>query len=578
MSISPKPADPPLIQRAVLEFIQADDEAAATALFERQRSLLQPYEAQQMLDEQFRSDNPEAQQRLAERRDLLRRLRGAAPASTQTLEVSETSRVSSRGDQYAFSAHAETGGTATVVNNVFIQTLERRWTRPIPPKLDRDATPRPAAMEAVKAELARRGGVAITGRAASLAVQGAPGVGKTTLARLLALELAPDYPDGVIWEDGLGPDFLAPEQAQAVLRRWAGYATNFFELGENLNKLFTFEPAAVRSLLAEHPRLLVVLDNVWSLAAIRPLQDALPPGSRLIITTRSSEIAQGLGAGCVEVGLLNEAEALDLFGLRLRWRPQPGAVADRWALDLAVGVGMHALGLDVALGVLRRYGTAPADWRPAAERLVRELRAGRLDRLRLGDDPGLNVKAVMMFSYQALAEAAQGRFRRLGAFAAEADLTTAAAAAAWGCDPDEAFETLTDFAVAALLERRGSGVWRQHALLRSLSLALLADAGEVDAAPRLTLAPTPRRCAARTTRSASTRCCRPCRNCARRSNGRRQTTSNWRSILPPTAPTCRSSSAWPAKAATGRSGRWGPPRRGPRRRHWRAPGDTGRPC
>jgi hypothetical protein len=316
---------PPVV-RAAMEFIQAPDEVAAVTVFERQRALLQPYEAQQVLDEQFRSDDPDTQQRLAERRDLLRRLRGAAPISPQTDSVSEAPRVS-RGSQYAFSAHAETGGTATVVNNVSIPGLERRWTRPAPPSLDRDAVPRPVEMAKVKAELADRGGVAITGRAAalagSLAVQGAPGVGKTTLARLLALELDKEYPDGVIWED-LGPDFTSAEQAQVVLRRWAGYATSFFQLGENFNKLFIFEPAAVRGLLSEHPALLVVLDNVWSLAAIQPLRDALPPGCRLIVTTRSREIAQGLGAGWVEVGLLSQAEALDLFDRRLGWRPTAG--------------------------------------------------------------------------------------------------------------------------------------------------------------------------------------------------------------------------------------------------------------
>ena len=332
-----------------------------------------------MLDEQFTGDDPMAQRLLAERRTLLRRLRGAVPAQTpKAAETPEPSRRDAACRQYAFSAHAETGGTATVVNHVFIQGLERRWTRPAPPALDRDAVPRPVEMAKVKAELTGRGGVAITGRVASLAVQGAPGVGKTTLARLLALALDTDYPDGVIWED-LGPDFTASEQAQAVLRRWAGYATSFFDLGENLNQLFTFEPAAVRCLLAEHPALLIVLDNVWSLAAIRPLRDAQPPGSCLIVTTRSREIAQGLAAGWVEVGLLSEAEAADLFELRLGWRPTAGwrpaagrpqsdNRVDGWAFDLAAGVGMHALGLDVALGVLRRYGDVADAERPAAER------------------------------------------------------------------------------------------------------------------------------------------------------------------------------------------------------------------
>ena len=286
----------------------------------------------------------------------------------------------------------------------------------------------------------------------------------------------------MIWED-LGPDFTAAEHAQAVLRRWAGHATSFFDLGENLNKLFTFEPAAVRSLLAEHPALLGGAGQrlvARRHPAVARCAAARQPPHRYHPLARDRE---GLGAGWVEVGLLTDAEALDLFDLRLGWRPQRARPADGWAFGLAGGVGMHAPGLDVALGVLRRYGDSAAEWRPAAGRLLRELGSGRFDRLRLGDDdPGHNAKAVMMFSYEALKGEAQSRFRRLAAFAAEADFTTAAAAAAWGCEPDDAFETLTDFANVALLERRG-GAWRQHALLpRLFSLALLRDAGETDPA------------------------------------------------------------------------------------------------
>ncbi|QLQ07153.1 MAG: hypothetical protein HZY76_14620 [Anaerolineae bacterium] len=215
-------------------------------------------------------------------------------------------------------------GTATVVNNLFLSNLERRWLKPTPPPLERDAVPR--CGDAGRAgRTGARQSVAITGQAAraqALAVQGAPGVGKTTLAHLLALQLAEEgrYPDGVIWQ-ALGPDFRSPEQAQSILRQWAGYATGFFGLPDNLNQLFVFEPEAVRSLLAEHPRLLVVLDNVWSQSAIQPLRAALPAGSHLVVTTRQRELAGNLGGGLVEVGLLSEDEALALFELRLGWRP-----------------------------------------------------------------------------------------------------------------------------------------------------------------------------------------------------------------------------------------------------------------
>ena len=47
MSDSPEQQDLPPVMRAVMEFIQAPDAAAAAADFEQQCGLRQPYEAQQ---------------------------------------------------------------------------------------------------------------------------------------------------------------------------------------------------------------------------------------------------------------------------------------------------------------------------------------------------------------------------------------------------------------------------------------------------------------------------------------------------------------------------------------------------
>ena len=47
MSVSPEQPTLLPIMRAVMEFIQAPDEAATAAVFEQQCGLLQPYEAQQ---------------------------------------------------------------------------------------------------------------------------------------------------------------------------------------------------------------------------------------------------------------------------------------------------------------------------------------------------------------------------------------------------------------------------------------------------------------------------------------------------------------------------------------------------
>ena len=69
---------PPLAQ-ALLAFVQAPDDAAATAVFAAQRDLLSPEEAQRSLEDHVRSSDPVAQDHLAARRRLLRRLRQGEP-------------------------------------------------------------------------------------------------------------------------------------------------------------------------------------------------------------------------------------------------------------------------------------------------------------------------------------------------------------------------------------------------------------------------------------------------------------------------------------------------------------------
>ena len=69
---------PPLAQ-ALLAFVQAPDDAAATAVFAAHRDLLSPEEAQRSLEDHVRSSDPIAQDHLAARRRLLRRLRQGEP-------------------------------------------------------------------------------------------------------------------------------------------------------------------------------------------------------------------------------------------------------------------------------------------------------------------------------------------------------------------------------------------------------------------------------------------------------------------------------------------------------------------
>ena len=510
------------MDRAVMAFIQAPDEATAEAIFNQQRTFLQPYRAQEILDvlvAELTTELPaEMQARFQERQALLRRLRGAAPQPEEPPPPRPTQHIAgdlhqAGRDQYINSAHAEAGGTATVINNTFIQSLERRWTPPALPTRSGDTVRRAGKLEEIRQVLAQRGAAAVTGESVKLApsvqlaptvgVRGMAGVGKTVLAREAANELAADYSDGVLWQE-IGPEFISPEQARPILREWAGYAVNFSGLEENLQQIFQSQPNAVRALLNEHPRLLVVLDNVWNLAAIRPLRDALPSGAHLIITTRSREVARTLGGGEVQVGGLTQAEALALCRARLGWEPDARKGEDAWLFTLLEKLERHALGLSVALGALRRAGESLGEWRAEAERLLAAMEQGDLRDLYEGHiygDPDAveqNVQRVLLFSYQALRAEEQRVFRSLGAFAPDAPFTQAMAAQVWGNEPDAARRSLRILADGELVQRPvteetpdGEGIppappsapdpaWRQHGLLRSLALGLLRRAGETD--------------------------------------------------------------------------------------------------
>src|SRR5581483_5520073 len=170
------------------------------------------------------------------------------------------------------------------------------------------------------------------------------------------------------------------------------------------------------------------------------------------------------------------------------WEPTNDA-DKKWLEDLFKALDYHALALDVALGLIARQA-APSLWRATAEKIIHSVQHGtEFDKLVMpADEREKNVERSLWFSYNALDETAQTRWRALGAFALGAPFETRFAAQVWNCDDDTAQAQLTDFLNRALVSRgntnpsRPGGVtgfkWQQHALLRGYALALLKHAGE----------------------------------------------------------------------------------------------------
>jgi hypothetical protein len=183
----------------------------------------------------------------------------------------------------------------------------------------------------------RRGKPTAPGGAAVWALQGGPGLGKTTIAAHLARTYArqQSFPDGVIWLT-LGP-------TPADVRDLAGGVIQAFDR--------TYQPrepqATVGRLkeLLRRKRCLLVLDDVWDPAHARPL---IPDGSgcRVLLTTRDAALARDLGAHIVAVGVLEPDEAFALLSQHPGETLGPSEEAA--ARQICVELGLHPLALHLA--------------------------------------------------------------------------------------------------------------------------------------------------------------------------------------------------------------------------------------
>ena len=319
--------------------------------------------------------------------------------------------------------------------------------------------------------------VAITGRAATHAVQAPGGLGKSVLAAIFARQCATlwAFGDGVVWlEVGKTPSIPA---LQAELGRLFGDdPREYVDAKAGASRL-------QRLLAAKH--VLIVLDDVWDYHHVAAfIVDA--PRCRWLVTTRLGGLADDLGlAGEQRVALdtLSDDEALELIARRLN---DPARAARDRALHLAIVQELHGHTQAVAIAAARLAAKGKKGL--AAAELLRRYRQPRpgenpLSVLKLEDEgKELNLEKSLGESYAMLDEVGQRRFRQLGVFAPEGTFVLAAAAAVWETDESAAEEALRELVDLALLSAAGEGRFGQHALLRAYALALLRDAAEDEAA------------------------------------------------------------------------------------------------
>lgn len=372
-------------------------------------------------------------------------------------------------------------------------TLSLRATPPRPPD---HFTGREADLDKFTRLLTEGKNVAIT------ALHGLGGIGKTSLAQMVAQRIAAQFPGGVLWWTlGPNPDVIT------ALDVWARHA----DAHADLSSLPTAEARAeaVRPLLAQLGKLCVIIDDVWDAASFNVLRSAIPAGNPVLMTTRDADLAKTLRCRVERIDALSDDEAVDLLekllgplgddshpersvgrpSTTLRSAQDAPDAQSKDALSAAIDIAHLTEGLPLALELIAGLADSPADLPALAQKLRTR---PTLDVLARGSTREQSIEACFALSYAALSDDLKQRFAALGVFALS-PFGREAIAAVWDDDDagrvDDAIRLLVRRSLlsSVMLSREAAKnpsaadetvvEYRQHALLHAYALKLLAEEG-----------------------------------------------------------------------------------------------------
>jgi DNA-binding SARP family transcriptional activator/tetratricopeptide (TPR) repeat protein len=285
-------------------------------------------------------------------------------------------------------------------------------------------------------------------------VNGAAGLGKTTLAVHAAHQVSTQFPDGQLYVDLLGAS-AQPAHPGEVLAR---FLRDLGVEGDKVPARDDERGALYRTRLTGR-RVLILLDNAKDAAQVRPL---LPGSSSctVLVTTRN-RTPDLVSTRFVDLNVLEDTEALALFS-RIVGEERSAAEPDATAEVLVA-----CAGLPLAIRICAARLAARRQWRIAtlAGRLRNEYR--RLDELSIGD---LAVRASFQVSYDSLRSPDRGVdparvFRLLGLWQG-LWISLAAATVLVGASEDDTADALETLVDANLLESSAPDWYRFHDLLK----------------------------------------------------------------------------------------------------------------
>lgn len=331
------------------------------------------------------------------------------------------------------------GGDKYVIYQAARQAHPRTFTIPAPP---RDFTGRNQEIDELVKLLTEGKRAAISGSISSLTGMG--GVGKSTLASYVALQVAAEFPDAAMWIDlqGMNDNPLAPTEAmrQVILA---------FNPLEDLRKATDVELAQIYRAVLHGKRALIVLDNAHDAKQVRELLQA---DCAFIVTSRRQFVEQGLVL--IRLDVLQENDARDLL------KKLCARLTEQELAQLTELCGKLPLALRIAgshLGTRLDENVA---------RYIEKLEQQRIELLSEANDETLNVEAAFALSYDRLDSETQRRWRFLAVFPAPFDAN--AAAYIWKTELDQAEKSLGDLYRESLVEY-SDGRYRLHDLLRDFA-------------------------------------------------------------------------------------------------------------